>query len=172
MPKYILTFFFHNFYSIVIGTSSSEKYFEFLQHEDGYVGAYLSTRPALAYYNKMNYKANDVILSSDILFVSPLSIYFRKHSCLLAPANTVMYELTSNGLIRSWVSKYVEDKFLHIKTTKASTYSGFKPLKMNQLRGCFLFCIFLIFVAFIIFILEMVSKYKTKIKIFLDFLNN
>ena len=138
--------------------------------DEDFQGAFLSNEPAISYFNINNFRSGRMILPSEVIFLVPFSMYFRKHSCLVASANRQINDYTSSGLLLNWVHKYVDEKFLSIKKMGLKKIVEHRPLELDQLRGS-LMLIFLVDRACLLFIMEIMSPQYMLLKNILNFLH-
>lgn len=145
--------------------ATNEEEFAMLQ-DNTFEGAFLSTEAGVAYYNKMN--RNKTVLSTvEQLFLVPFSIFFKKHSCLIASVNDQINDYTSSGLLQNWVSHFIDPRFLSKKTDQQDVIP--KRLAINQLIGAFQLCILLYFLSTFIFFLEICASRIECLQYMLDF---
>lgn len=133
--------------------------------DNTFEGAFLSTEAGVAYYNKMN-RNKSVLSSVEQLFLVPFSIFFKKHSCLISSVNQQINDYTSSGLLQSWVSHYIDSRFLSKKTDEDTSP---KKLAINQLIGAFQLCIFVYGLSICIFLLEVIAPHIECVRLMLDF---
>lgn len=142
-----------------------EEEFAMLQ-DNSFEGAFLSTEASVAYYNKMN-RNKTVPSSLQKLFLVPFSIFFKKHSCLTASVNEQINDYTSSGLLQTWVSQFIDPRFLSKKTDQQDASPN--KLAINQLVGAFQLCIFVYGLSIFIFVLEIIAPHIECVRFMLDF---
>lgn len=132
--------------------------------DENFEGAYLAGAQVIDYVNLMNFPNVNLLKTKDYLLLTPVCIYFRKHSCLLKPLNNQISLYINSGLIKSWTNQY------KLPTYKESELSLPKALRFNQISGIVNVCFYLSIASIIVFFLEVLSKRYRKIKAVLDFL--
>lgn len=118
----------------------------------------------LDYFTLINFPNFNVLNTKQYIKLTPVSIYFGKHSCLQKPINYHINALMSSGLIDFWASKF-RPRY-PIKNNQLEP----KSLSLSQIGGLITVCTYLILCSIVLLILEMISTNFDSIKIFLDFL--
>lgn len=78
----------------------------------------MHTSDFVLYKNKVIYRDKPLIIASQHLVDSQISIYYPNYSCLRHAFNPFLRTLTSNGLIEYWTKKYIDPMYL-VQTLKA-----------------------------------------------------
>lgn len=126
--------------------------------------AYLTVAQMLDYFTLINFPNFNVLNTKQYIKLTPVVIYFGKHSCLQAPINYHINALISSGLVNFWASKF--RPHFSIKNDELEP----KSLSLSQIGGVITVCAYLIFCSIVLLILEIISPDFDAIKTLLDFL--
>lgn len=126
--------------------------------------AYLTVAQMLDYFSLINFPNFNVLKTKQYVKLTPVCIYFRKHSCLLKPFNYHINSLISGGLFDFWASKF------RLRFPRKIDQSEPKPLSIHQIGGVLTVCVYSIITSVVLLILEIISPDYKAIKTILDFL--
>lgn len=124
-------------------------------------GGLLSNLEQLLYFNRINHHNYTLSFCPDFLRISQYSIYFPLYSYLVKSFDRIIEQFQENGKITSLVEKYVQPL-----TMEGQKHE--KPLKLNQVWGCFILLIVGLFAATIAGVLEMLSLKNIQLQKFFD----
>lgn len=116
-------------------------------------GSLVASIDTIGFHNLQFHKTGLTKPSKERLFLLPLSILFRKHSCLVPAIDHQIELLNSNGLIEKW-SKSYRDKYFNGKIQMRKEP---KTLTFIEISGIYIFCTFLFAISIILFIAEVIS---------------
>lgn len=130
---------------------------------------FLSTEAVISYFNR--YHKNETVRASrERLFLLPLCILFKKHSCLTENVNDQINIYKSSGLLQNWINKYLQARYLILKPDYHRM--GNQPLDMAQLFGIFMLGFILLTLSCVVFFFEILSKHFKLVQSVLEFLTN
>lgn len=101
----------------------------------------------IAWFNKVNYHKSFKLSGKENIITTQLAIYFTKSSPLTWRMNEEILQLTSNGLIMSWVKKHVDWRYMKppkhsgepAKITLYELLGGFQLLSLGYILSSMVF---------------------------------
>lgn len=125
----------------------------------------MTTADIIALFNLHNYKQGNILQSEKRVFMLPLSIYFRKHSCLQRAFDRQIGKYTANGLISTWAKLFRPPKY------KKTNKNPIIQMSFGQVNGIFIISLILYAFSVIIFLFELASLKIKFIRKVLDFMS-
>lgn len=138
------------------GTAES---FEALRNSS-FKGAFLAAKDVIVYYNRKHWKRGTISISKDRIFLLPISIYFKKNTCLSTAFNEQIHKYTNGGLINTWADIFISEYSRRVKRRNLDL-SAPEKLSLDQISGIIIICV--VMYAFSGFVLGMEilsTKYK------------
>lgn len=130
----------------------------------GFAGAYMTASQAIDYFNLVNFPDVNILKTKQYIQMTPVSIHYQKHSCLLKPFDRQISLYKAYGFIEYWSRKYKHSAVHETVSTEPKT------LSFDQISGVLIVCFFLLLASMILFFLELISVYCKRIRMLLDFL--
>lgn len=115
-------------------------------------GVFIASLDTVEYHNSLHAESGFLIPSRRRIFLLPLSIFLRKHSCLAPAFNTRIETLQSSGLIQLWSRMYRKMSFYH-----QAKQNEPKQLSFEQVGGIYIIAAYLYAISLFVFFVELLS---------------
>ena len=122
--------------------------------------ATVTSNDEVVFQNKQNYKNFTYNVCNEVILTVPTVFYLRKNSYLTEVFNEKIDNLKSAGLIDYFISKYLDSKYLRVKTIK----QGPRKLNLKELIVAFKLLGYGIASASIAFLIEIGFNCMTRRK--------
>ncbi|XP_054727319.1 uncharacterized protein LOC129236997 [Anastrepha obliqua] len=141
---------------IIINNSTYEwKSYEMVEKLGGNLAG-VSPKDYLTYYLMSQRKRGTFYVLPDRFFQQYITMYFSKHSYLIARFNELLMQLRSQGLIDYWAHKHIDLSYYELSSAEDDD-----ALEMDDLWGVFAIYLVLISLAGIAFIAELLCHRLT-----------
>lgn len=124
--------------------------------------AFMSISQILDYFNFLHFPNIQILKTKQYIQAMPFCMYFRKHSFLEKSFNSQLNLYSSSGFIVQWAKNFRKQSFKSDRTEP-------KPLKLDQIEGVLVVCMFMTAASVIVFIFELMSNCHGSIKKITDF---
>lgn len=124
----------------------------------------MTVAQAIDYFNLIHFPNVNILKTKQYIQMTPISIHYQKHSCLLKPFDRQISFYKAYGFIEHWIRKHKHSAVHETVSTEPKT------LSFDQISGVLIVCSFLLLISMILFILESISMHCKAIRKVLDFL--
>lgn len=129
---------------------------------------YLTPKLAAGFYNTVH-KNRTVLLSRERIFIVPVVIYFRKHSCLAMSMDTQIQFYQVAGLLQKWLTNFYDERVLRMDAEQTGLERGeHRPLRLLQVSGAFQMCAYMLMLAVLILVAEMLAPRCWLVRVLLE----
>lgn len=118
----------------------------------------------LDYFNLLNSPHRRLSITKDRLFMTNSVYVFRKKSVLVDGFNQQLRLLRETGLLQYWISKYVDNRQVKLKSIPQT------KIHIENVFGILQMCAFMYFISFVVFALEVISATYRQIENVLNYL--
>lgn len=129
---------------------------------------YLTPKLAAGFYNTIH-KNRTVLLSRERIFIVPVVLYMRKHSCMVMSVDQQVQFYQVAGLMQKWLTNFYDERALRMDAEQTVLARGeHRPLRVLQVSGAFQMCGYMLVLAVLVLVAEMLAPHCALLRLCLE----